>query len=72
MTTRNSTPFFDTLTDYELMLLQEMCGRNFDYTDDSRELLDAFMKMDEALIARGLNPKPEADKAKTTRPHKAA
>lgn len=70
MRTQHSTPLFDALTDYELMLLQEMCGRNFDYTDDSRELLDAFIRMDEALIARGVNPKPEV--TKITRPYKAA
>ncbi|MFD2229859.1 hypothetical protein [Alkalimarinus sediminis] len=62
MTTRQASHYFEALTDYELMLLQEMCGRNFDYTDESRELLDAFIKMDEALIARGFNAKPKTTK----------
>lgn len=70
MTLRQSSHYFDTLTDYELMLLQEMCGRNFDHTDESRELLDAFIKMDEALDARGLNPKPE--ESKPARPRRVA
>ena len=70
MTTRNSTPFFDTLTDYELMLLQEMCGRNFDYSDESSELLDAFIRMENELVARGVTPK--AKKQKSARSQKAA
>lgn len=70
MTTNNSTSSFDTLTDYQLMLLQEMCGRNFDCSDESRELLDAFIRMDKALMERGFNLEPV--ELKTTGAHKAA
>ncbi|WP_250657596.1 hypothetical protein [Alkalimarinus coralli] len=69
--TPHTTPsIFDSLTDHELMLLQEMCGRNFDYDDESRELLDAFIRMDEALMARGF--KAESLKERDTKSHKAA
>ncbi|UZE95014.1 hypothetical protein [Alkalimarinus alittae] len=72
MPSQNPAPAFDSLSDHELMLLQEMCGRNFDYSDRSQELLDAFIRMDQALLARGFTPTTPITETKTTRTHKAA
>ncbi len=55
MESRTPNPAFETLTDLELMQLQEMFARNFDYTEETFDLLDAFIRMDSELEARGVS-----------------
>lgn len=66
MESRTPNPAFETLTDLELMQLQEMFARNFDYTEETFDLLDAFIRMDSELEARGVS----ANSKKNIREHR--